>query len=77
MLCFEWIHYELELASLRVPFRQQILLKGSRLSSTNAEKTTRVYAKDLRNQIKIVQKMPLLQVKQKLYMIISRTICNC
>jgi len=62
VLSYEWLYYDLELSSLRVPFKHRILLKGPRLNSTITERVNRVYAKDLRNQIRVVEKMPLLQV---------------
>ncbi|CAG7661317.1 unnamed protein product [Allacma fusca] len=63
MISFDYVSYELELGSVCVPFVQKIILKGPRLNSTKEERSGIVYAKDLRNKINVVGKMPLLQAE--------------
>lgn len=58
----DWVNYELRLGSLIVPFKQKLHLKGPRLNTSKAERGSKMYAKDLRNKINVIEQMPLLQV---------------
>lgn len=62
MIVFEAVQYELELSGSSVLFQQNVNLKGLRLNTTNAERCGKIYSKDLRNQIEVINKLPLLQV---------------
>lgn len=61
-LSLDYVSYELELGSLKVPFLQKVVLKGRRLNSNKEERCGKIYSKDLRNKFMIVEKAPLLQV---------------